>query len=87
MEEPSEFQSLFEKSNGDTEKTLEKDMETGVPLLKRMDFTDNEAVYIIEQLRSFSASKEGEPSVEASATAKLLQIVASLEASLREQGQ
>lgn len=83
----SEFGPLFEKSHGYVEETLDKDKETGIPLLKKLGFSDAEAGYTIEQLRSFSAPNEGEPSIEASSIAKLLQIVGDLEATLREQGQ
>lgn len=81
----SEFESLFEKSHGYVEETLEKDIETGAPLLEKMGFTPDEAEYIIKKLRS-SALDEGEPSIESSSIVKFLQIVGDLEATLREQG-
>lgn len=82
----NEFESLFEKSHGYVEETLDKDNETGIPLLEKLGFSKAEAEYVIGQLRS-SALDEGEPSIEASSITKLLQIVGDLEATLREQGQ
>lgn len=83
----SEFESLFEKSHGYVEETLEKDIETGAPLLEKMGLTPDEALYVIGQLRSFSTSKEGEASIEASSIAKIIQTSADFEARIRELGQ